>query len=230
MTWMSSGQDGSSWGIYGQRYNASGVAVGGEFAVNTTTANSQQFPVTAGLPDGGFVVAWFGYGSGDSAGIFGRRFDGNGVAAGAEFRINNATTGDQRDPAITVLPDGGFVVTWTSRDSDGSTGIAARRYGATGTALADEFMVNTVTSGSQGGASVTSLADGGFLVAWQGNDAALAALPVPDWTGFHAEPSPDAGWQEATAAGLREPMSRLRAKCWCCRRISVRCWPGLPWG
>jgi hypothetical protein len=41
VVWKSGAQDGSGYGIYAQRYNASGVAQGGEFLVNTTTANDQ---------------------------------------------------------------------------------------------------------------------------------------------------------------------------------------------
>ncbi len=30
-----------------------------------------------------------------------------------EFLVNNNTTGDQRNPAVTVLDDGGFLLTWS---------------------------------------------------------------------------------------------------------------------
>ncbi|MDB3910615.1 hypothetical protein N9381_02205 [Paracoccaceae bacterium] len=39
-TWVSAGQDGDDNGIYGQRYNAAGTAVGTEFRINSTTSNS----------------------------------------------------------------------------------------------------------------------------------------------------------------------------------------------
>ena len=39
VTWHSDGQDGSGYGIYAQRYNASGVAQGSEFLVNTFTTS-----------------------------------------------------------------------------------------------------------------------------------------------------------------------------------------------
>ena len=47
VTWTSDGQDGSSYGIYAQRYNASGVAQGAEFRVNTNTTNNQWIPSVA---------------------------------------------------------------------------------------------------------------------------------------------------------------------------------------
>jgi hypothetical protein len=40
-TWSSKNQDGDGWGIYAQRYDASGAALGGPFRINTTTAKDQ---------------------------------------------------------------------------------------------------------------------------------------------------------------------------------------------
>ena len=56
VTWSSNGQDGSGWGVYAQRYNAAGQALGNEFRVNTITSNSQQFSTVAMDADGDFVV------------------------------------------------------------------------------------------------------------------------------------------------------------------------------
>src|SRR4051794_24379083 len=61
VTWMSYGQDGSDWGIYAQRYDASGNPVGSETRVNTTTASNQFNPAVTALADGGYVVTWASY-------------------------------------------------------------------------------------------------------------------------------------------------------------------------
>ena len=59
ITWVSWLQDdGSSYGIYAQRYDATGVAVGGETRINSTTANDQTQPAITALRDGGYVIAW----------------------------------------------------------------------------------------------------------------------------------------------------------------------------
>ena len=47
ITWSSQDQDGDNWGVYGKRYNASGLAQGGEFRVNTSTAKEQMFSSVA---------------------------------------------------------------------------------------------------------------------------------------------------------------------------------------
>jgi hypothetical protein len=171
VTWESYGQDGSGIGIYGQRYNSSGVAAGIEFRINTTTANDQTYLAISALSDGGFVVTWESYGQdGSGTGIYGQRYNSSGVAAGTEFRVNTTTSDQQHSPAITALSDGGFVVTWGSNFQDGSAiGIYGQRYNSSGVAAGTEFLVNTTTAGEQVYADVTALSDGGFVVTWQSN-------------------------------------------------------------
>ena len=58
VVWQSGSQDGPSFGVFGQRYDASGGTAGGEFRVNTVTAGHQYQPAVTAQPGGGFVVAW----------------------------------------------------------------------------------------------------------------------------------------------------------------------------
>ena len=75
VTWDSKGQDdGGSQGIYRQEYTAAGALDGGELLVNTTTNNDQTRSAVAMDDSGSYVVAWDGEGSGDSKGVFWRRF------------------------------------------------------------------------------------------------------------------------------------------------------------
>ncbi len=60
LTWQSSNQDGSGYGIYAQRFDNSGNRLGDEFQVNTYTINNQERPSIAQL-DGGFVITWNSY-------------------------------------------------------------------------------------------------------------------------------------------------------------------------
>jgi VCBS repeat-containing protein len=172
VTWSSFDQDGSQdgdgWGIYGQRYDASGVPAGGEFQVNTVTTSDQLDSSVAALADGGFVVTWSSYlQDGSDSGIYGQRYDATGATAGGEFRVNTTTTSDQLLSSVAALADGGFVVTWSSYLQDGNGyGIYGQRYDATGAPAGDEFRVNTETSSEQAYSSVAALADGGFVVTW----------------------------------------------------------------
>ena len=130
VTWQSSGQDGSNYGIYGQRYNAAGVAQGSEFQVNTYTTNRQFFPSVAMDSDGDFVVTWESRDQdGSIYGIYGRRYNAAGIAQGIEFQVNTYTTGIQGYPSVAMDSDGDFVVSWRSYDQDGSlSGIYGQRY------------------------------------------------------------------------------------------------------
>ena len=59
----SSGTDPQGFSIQGQRLDAVGAPIGGEFQVNSYTLNSQYRPSVAVWPDGSFVVVWESYGS-----------------------------------------------------------------------------------------------------------------------------------------------------------------------
>jgi VCBS repeat-containing protein len=168
VTWTSYWQDGSGYGIYGQRYDASGNKAGSEFGVNTYTASSQLWSSVTALNDGGFVVTWTsGWQDGSGSGIYGQRYDASGNKAGSEFGINTYTDSDQWWSSVTALKDGGFVVTWSSDGQDGSRyGIYGQRYDASGNKAGSEFGVNTYTANEQLWSSVTALNDGGFVVTW----------------------------------------------------------------
>jgi hypothetical protein len=100
VVWNSYYQDGSSWGIFGQRFDGAGSPQGGEFQVNTYTTGGQSDyrPGLAVAADsaGNFVVVWSSYGQdGDGQGVFGQRFDSAGSSQGGEFQVNTYTTGNQ---------------------------------------------------------------------------------------------------------------------------------------
>ncbi|MBB2496752.1 beta strand repeat-containing protein [Aquipseudomonas ullengensis] len=183
VSWASYGQDGSDWGAYLQRYDASGVKVGSETRINTTTTGEQDGPTVTGLADGGYLATWEGSGTGDSYGIFAQRFNAAGAKVGGEVRINTTTTGAQQDPVVTTLTSGGYVVAWQSsteelsddEDTESPSEIYAQLYNASGVKVGSQTLVNTTTAGSQEEPRVVALADGGYLVAWDGNGSGDAS-------------------------------------------------------
>ena len=44
VTWTSDGQDGSGLGVYGQRFDGAGSALGSEFPINNYTNGQQENP------------------------------------------------------------------------------------------------------------------------------------------------------------------------------------------
>ncbi len=173
ITWAARDQDGSFLGVYGQRFGATGARAGAEFLVNTRTTNNQYMPSVARLTDG-FVVTWNSYLQDTSdMGVYGQSYNVAGARVGGEFRVNTTTAGTQTDPSVTGLGNGGFVVTWCSRNQDGDGfGVYGQRFTAAGAPHGAEFRVNTHWRGAQFDPSVAALADGGFIVTWdsQGQD------------------------------------------------------------
>jgi hypothetical protein len=168
--WMSASQDGSNFGVFGQRYASTGVALGPEFRVNTYTTSVQNDPAAASDSSGNFVIVWQSYfQDGSHHGIFGQRFANTGAALGPEFRVNTYTMNYQNFPAVASDSSGNFVVVWNSSTQDGSaSGVFAQRFASTGAPLGPEFRVNTYTTSFQIEPTVASDPAGNFVVIWHG--------------------------------------------------------------
>jgi hypothetical protein len=177
IVWRSDYQDVSGAGVYGQRFDASGNKAGGEFAVNTTTTSNQYDPHVVTLAGGsGFVVVWAddsGH-DGSANGVYAQRFDASGVKLGGEFLINESTGGNQYQPEVSALANGGFVVSWYN-ESWGSAGTYAdvyvREYQADGTPTGGEVRVNTPGAAYyQYEPTVAHIGSDNFIVAWRSDD------------------------------------------------------------
>jgi hypothetical protein len=166
--WASYGQDGSGYGVYGQRFNAAGTKQGNEFRVNTTTTETQSHPSIAMDANGDFVVVWQSYTQdGSSYGVYAQRYNSSGIAQGSEFRVNTYTTSGQSAPSVAMDSNGNFVVAWQSFGQDGDNfGIYARRFSSTGSPLSAEFRVNTYTTDDQEAPRIAMDATGDFVVTW----------------------------------------------------------------
>ena len=191
------------------------MKVGTEFLVNTGIADDQRAPTITGLANGGFVVTWQDYsgtlGDSSSGSIKAQLFSATGVKVGTEFLVNTETVDAQGSPAITSLANGGFVVTWhdssgTLGDSDSSS-IKAQIFSATGVKVGTEFLVNTETFSDQLFPTITSLANGGFVVTWSDasgtlgdNDSFSVKAQIFSAIGANAAPAITSNGGGATAA------------------------------
>ncbi len=169
VVWESYGQDGDSWGIFGQRFDAAGNPLGEEFQVNTQTTGVQTGAAVAADAAGNFVVVWASTPQdGSEYGVFGQRFDEAGNPLGVEFQVNTYTTDFQLGPEVAADSDGDFVVVWESFfDQDGSAdGVFGQRFDAAGNRVGGEFQVNTYTTSVQAGPAVAVDGAGRFVVVW----------------------------------------------------------------
>ena len=172
--WASLDQDGSSWGIFGQRYTSTGSADGVEFPVNSITANEQEEPAVAMDDNGNFVVVWQSKDKpGDSSyGISAQLFDNTGTPVGGEIHVNTTKPDNQTSPEVAMDANGNFVVVWEDDKKDGNAGIFAQRFNSAGAAQGVEFQVNQTPSKEQTNPSVAMDADGDFVVVWESKDQA----------------------------------------------------------
>jgi hypothetical protein len=169
VAWTSSYQDGSSFGVFAQRYASTGTPLGGEFRVNSYTTLGQRYPSVAFDSAGNFVIAWHSQAQdGNNYGIFAQRYASTGAPVGGEFRVNSYTTNVQSEPVVASDSAGNFVIAWQSNTQDGAgSGVFGQRFLSTGAALGGELRVNTYTTGYQFFPSVASDSAGNFVVAWQ---------------------------------------------------------------
>ena len=148
------------------------IAQGAETRANSTTANpqfieegAQKQVAVAG--DGSYVVTWVSQGQdGSGTGVYARRFNANGTAINAgDVLVNQTTLNDQREPAVATDINGNFVVMWDSWNGT-DYDVYARRFNAAGTALGNEFQVNTTTLGDQRQGGIAMAPDGRFVIGW----------------------------------------------------------------
>ena len=157
--------DSDEFGVFGQRYDALGNAVGGHFQINSETSENQIDSDITAFDDGSFIVTWQSENQdGSGYGIFAQRFTltDDGVAkAGSELQVNTTVNGEQTDPEITTLPSGQAVVTW---ESEGS--IKAQVINNDGSKVGGELSMSDI-----GDNPVISPIATGFIIAYESNGA-----------------------------------------------------------
>ncbi len=171
ITWSNGGE------IYGQILDANNTAIGPEFKVNTFAEGYQLSTFVTNLINGDFVVMCpsspqDGYSSSDY-GIYGQIFSANGVKKGEEFHANTFIAGNQLNPHVSALNDGGFIVTWDSEFQDGADlGVYVQRFDANGKAT--NMLVSTagndVLTGSAFSDTLTGNDKDNALFGGNGND------------------------------------------------------------
>jgi hypothetical protein len=103
VTWTSNGQDGSGTGVFARLYNAAGTAQGTAFQVNQFTTGNQDASRVGMDSQGDFVVTWQSDAQdGSGTGVFARLYNAVGTAQGAEFQVNQSTTGNQQSPSVAM--------------------------------------------------------------------------------------------------------------------------------
>lgn len=167
VTWTSIEQDETYASIYQQRFGSDGALVGVETRVSTFPG-WQHGSQVVGLPDGGWLVVWASNGNaGQDVGIFQRQYSANGQPVSPEVEVSTFD-GYQNQAAVTVLEDGGWIVSWASDSQDHGyqRGVYFQRFDAEGTAIGEETLANSTVFQEQALPDVIALPDGGWVITW----------------------------------------------------------------
>ncbi|WP_457089592.1 hypothetical protein [Microvirga sp. P5_D2] len=168
VTWDASNFDDRISSICQQRYDANGNPVGSKSTIFTSVAEYSQNVNVVLLADGGWLVTWDMFDGGTDLNVHQQRYNADGSIHTANGRVNRTATKDQYSSHVTVLKDGGWLVTWTGSEASGYLyDIYQQRFDATGAAIgAPDERVNISTSAMEINPSTTALADGGWIVTW----------------------------------------------------------------
>jgi len=177
-----SGED-SAQQVFLRVMTGSDQFVGPEIAVSSHTNADQQNAAVAGLSNGNIAVVWSAYDvDGDMSGVFAALFGPAGQRIGAEFQVNQVSQFNQRNPVVTAVPGGGFVVSWVSESqrTANSVDIYARVYNSAGGPSTGEFRVNTANRVCSS-PSIAATSAGNFTIAWSeiDQDAAVNDIVTP---------------------------------------------------
>jgi hypothetical protein len=122
---------GPSYGVFGQRFDASGAKVGSEFPLSDAPTGNRDTPGVVVGANGRLLTVWNGEGGpspADYSEVWGRYFDGSGPI-GDPFRINTFVALRQQDARVGGTADGPAWVAWTDRRQEIAAADASHEYG-----------------------------------------------------------------------------------------------------
>jgi hypothetical protein len=107
-----------NWDVYAQRFTSEGVAIGGNFQVNSNILNAKQANPSISMNDNGaFIITWEDYRNGDCD-IMAQRFTAKGARLGGNFLITKIREETQFSPDV-LLWKNLIYTTWTDNSIEG---------------------------------------------------------------------------------------------------------------
>jgi len=156
-----------AWDVCGQLYDCNGLPVGAELKVNLLS--QCRYPDVAMDGNGNFTVVWMQddiYHTSNL--VMARQCNADGTAKTEEpCEVSTGEFYTIAHPSIAMGGNGHFVVCWEGHpDSAAEKDIHARRYNYNGSALSQQFTVNTTTDGAQEYPEVAMNNQREFVIVW----------------------------------------------------------------
>ena len=150
--------------ICGRLYDSNGLNIGPEFVINDEPSVC-RYPDVAMETEGNFAIVWMQDKSSNS--IIARLYNADGTAKTEPFEISTIRFSSITRPSIAMDKDGNFVVAWDGDPNFASLDdIHARWYNFDGTAIGEQFIVNTTIEGPQQNPQVAMNNRGRFIIVW----------------------------------------------------------------
>jgi len=199
---------GTSWDIYAQRVNGTGVlqwTAGG--VPISSAADSQSFPQVVADGAGGAIIVWDDRRSGARSDIYAQRIDSAGIPQWTADGVAICTAaGDhQRHPQLIADGAGGVIIAWQDFRSGTTEDIYAQRVDSAGVPqwTANGVAVSTA-QGDQFNAQLAVDGAGGAIIVWTDDRREVAgdiyaqrvdSTGAPQWTPNGIAISTAAGFQ-----------------------------------
>src|SRR6266545_5854734 len=151
---------------------------GGEYSLTTGMLGDQTHPRLSLSGSGGYIVWADNATDGDGLGISARALNNSfSPVIQRTFRVNQTGAGDQENPDVKLLGNGGAVFVWQG-GAAGRQHIYARFLAADGTFATGDIPVNTYTADQQVTPAAAALADGNVAVIWSsfGQDGSMQGV------------------------------------------------------
>lgn len=109
----------------------------------------------------------------NDSGIFGMLYSNDGNPQGNEFLINKYLESDQKNPSLSYLPNGSWIVTWSSNAKNTlqkNFDIFTNIVNVEGkTVNPNEIRITSPQNNSQENSDVAVFSDGSYVIVWQSN-------------------------------------------------------------
>ncbi|MFZ5517626.1 MAG: FlgD immunoglobulin-like domain containing protein [Candidatus Zhuqueibacterota bacterium] len=173
--WFDFGPDISHEEIAIQRFNARNECMWTEKTVCGEQLGTDRRHAVTALHDSTFVVCWSNWSGLYQETVWARKYDRDGIALAAPFRVNTALTAMALELSIATLNSGDFVICWrhhTPAIEDGEQvthlEIHGQIFNEAAEKVGEEFKVNSISGQSlrHNYPSVIAHGDSGFVVVW----------------------------------------------------------------
>jgi hypothetical protein len=158
----------SNGAIFAQVLDNAGRPVGDNFWVNFTGSWQAYGASIASDSLGDFALAWED--AREYWDVWAQRYNAQGETLGVNFKVNDVSTLVYKlpQPALAMLPGGGFVVVWSDfRRDTAHPNVYGQRYDGQGHPRGANFLVNDSIAGKSFGAPKVAFdRQGDFLVCW----------------------------------------------------------------